>query len=492
MISLVDDAEQWPGAQESSQAAPAQDDPGAKRARVPLARLQQRLYGFQQPVVQTSPVLSAGCKAGFAAQPAVLRVHLAPEKSDTLSMVNNFLFYSHARLLAEQVGWGFEALVRNTTFGKGRMSWAPYFPGAPLRLHGRSASRQRQGVVVWAIRDGEDPRDEVDARCPLAEIHDCQLAARVRAAGCARMDVQPPGDWGMDRFVPFKAQLQRWFAPKAPAHLPPPSTSDVVIHLRKCWMYKKSRSSGVATPLTAADMRSRNYFCKLNFMTDPPLGFFDRVIADIKSRREVKRVWVVTGHRQGHRNCLEHAIPYLKEKWGAELFTAGENAIDDWVFLRRATGPVILTSGSFGTMAAWLGAASEIHMPVAGTNKKRVLWSDARVRVHDIEDEKYFGAYSNALGRFVFREGRAVARNNTDCYQLHPTRRHRKGEKRGPTSGRDPAGTFVGSTGSLSCTAEAAVPSSPVAAAAAAAAAAATAAGRWWPAGRDLSCYEGQ
>ena len=141
-------------------------------------------------------------------------------------------------------------------------------------------------------------------------------------------------------------------------------------------------------------------------------------------------------------------------------------------------------------MAAWLGAASEIHMPVAGTNKKRVLWDDARVQVHDIEDEKYFGAYSNALGRFIFREGRAVARNNTDCYQLQPTRRHKKGEKRGGTSGRDPAGTFVGSTGSLSCTAGAAVPSSP--AAAAAAAAAATTTGRWWPAGRDLSCYEGQ
>ena len=45
-------------------------------------------------------------------------------------------------------------------------------------------------------------------------------------------------------------------------------------------------------------------------------------------------------------------------------------------------------------------------MPVATTGKWMVMWNEARWVVHDTADDKWFGKYSRALGRYVFQDGR--------------------------------------------------------------------------------------
>eukprot|EP00937_MAST-01D_sp_MAST-1D-sp2_P003056 g3056.t1 len=348
-----------------------------------------------------------------------------------MSMCNNMLTYSHARIFAEQAGWGFAAGVyvpkeyvavpREQYLKEGKrlgfktaLTWPAYFPA--LKMAFPPTVRSSNPIVMYDSDQWDKtfmpPMPCKTVQQPISRVvSQCQLNESALDGGCGFVRTKYNYDWGVDRLVPFKKTIKRWFIPKVPAHLPLPGLNDILIHVRSCGnpVHPKTKlysynGNGKAEPYDAAAMRKINGWCRFFKMTMPPVDFFDRVIADIKSRRQVDHIWVVSA--PGNKKC--DLVQYLAKKHGAKYFGRGKNGVEDWIFLRQATGPVIVTSGTYGVLAAWMSNASEVHQPLAGTNRGKVVWNEPRWLVHDVEDEKYFGSYSKELARFVFREGKSL------------------------------------------------------------------------------------
>ena len=398
-------------------------------AEPPLARLQQHMYAFQvggyghSHIGAFSPLLPRGCHS-VRGEGGVLHVQYEN------GMCNQMMIYANARILAEQLGWGLE--IDGTS--KIRPDWVR-FPHAPQRI----PVPGQDGTVACPKGTKLDLQG---AACPLPAPATADAATGSRCTPHATMEVmEATAGYTMERLLPFRHKMQQWFAPRTPPGLPVPAADDIIIHIRTCNMYLwKISPSGEKTlfPATAENMHNgtwgENMFCNLQFMTNPPVEFFDRVLGDIRGRQgdgHKGTIWLVAAPSH-HRRCP--LVQYLQQRWGAQMFTGGKDGVDDWAFMRSATGPMLVTSGTFGLLAAWLSEASEVHQPLIGSNKRRAAWSDARFIMHEVEDGKWFGHFSRTLGRFVFREGREVhAAGKDDC--------------RGPSQ----TGGFVGHAGPLPC-----------------------------------------
>ena len=392
---------------------------------VPLGRLQQHLYSFQPggPLNdgKGSPIMRRACREHAAATQRTLHGNFNVEETKgDITLANNFMIYANTRIVAQQFGWDLE-MART-------VSWTKHFPGAKLSVPGRQGRPSLKCDQKELVKMSEDGQKRVEP-CAWKELAEsehrtqecwwkglkdfksddtapCKWTASAPTCLSARSF---DGGWGMDRLLPFKPWLAEWFKPSEAlrARVGVVEADEVVIHLRKCYIYHGGKQW---MPMTAADMHKKELFCGMkHFMSDPQLEYFDRVIGDLKNRGLARKVWVVTGAR----NCKKKVLKYLRKKWGAELYTDGRDGIGDWAFLNSAKGAIVLTSGTFGTFAAWLSKAREVHVPVATTGKNLVIWNESRWVVHDVADDKWWGTLDRKLGRYIFRDGRKG--KVTDC-----------------------------------------------------------------------------
>ena len=407
------------------------EDEARAAGAVPLARLQQHLYSFQpggprNAASMGSPIMGRACREHASATQRTLHGSFNHEKSaGDIAMANNFMIYANTRIVAQQFGWDLE-MART-------VSWTEHFPRAKLSVPGRPGRPPLKCAgkelvkfsgdgssepCAWKELVGSERRHQDCDWKGLAEFSadssgpctwPASASQQVPEARTCLSATRFDGGWAMDRLLPFKPWLAEWFEPSEAlrARVRVAGPDEVVIHLRKCYIYHGGKQW---TPMTAADMHRQELFCGMkHFMSDPQLEYFDRVIGDLKRRGLARKVWVVTGNR----GCKRKVLKYLRKKWGAELYADGRDGIGDWTFLNSAQGAVVLTSGTFGTFAAWLSKAREVHVPVATTGKNLLVWNERRWVAHDVADDKWFGTFDRKLGRYVFRDGREG--KVTDC-----------------------------------------------------------------------------
>ncbi|KAK7232041.1 hypothetical protein SO694_0003117 [Aureococcus anophagefferens] len=181
-------------------------------------------------------------------------------------------------------------------------------------------------------------------------------------------------------FAGVSTLLRSWMKFKAVELTEDPRPDDVVVHVRLC----------------DSPLHFYKYYSYENY--------FEHIFRHLEPAPA--RIRVVTG-------CDERkpgVVRELVERLGAErVFTAiadgtskkpHRSVAADFLYMTRAKR-LVVTESTYSWWAAYLGAADEVHAPASGVVP--VPYQEPHYVFHDINDHKFWGTYSAAEKRLVFR-----------------------------------------------------------------------------------------